>query len=120
MRIIIAGSRSFTDRHLLYQKMDALVVRQGGIVTVISGTAKGADRLGEEWGRYRGYPVERYPADWEAYGKSAGYRRNEEMAEVADACVVFWDGESRGAKHMIGIARKHGLSLRVVRFEGED
>jgi hypothetical protein len=116
MRIIIAGSRSFSDRHLLYQKMDALVAKQGGIVTVISGTAKGADKLGEEWARDRGYPVKRYPADWDAYGKSAGYKRNVEMAEDADACVVFWDGESKGAKHMIDIAKEHGLNLRVVRF----
>ena len=96
--------------------MDALAVRQGGVVTDISGTTKGADRLGEEWGRDRGYPVERYPADWEAYGKSAGYRRNEEMAEAADACVVFWDGSSPGAGHMILIAKEHGLPLRVIGF----
>jgi hypothetical protein len=116
MKIIIAGSRSFNDRHLLYSKMDALVARQGDVVTVISGTAKGADRLGEEWARDRGYPVERYPADWDTYGKKAGYLRNEEMAEVADACVVFWDGKSRGSKMMIDIAKKHGLPLRVIGF----
>lgn len=63
-----------------------------------------------------GYSVDQYPADWDTYGKSAGYRRNEDMAKIADACIVFWDGESRGSKHMIDIAEREGLPLRIVKF----
>jgi hypothetical protein len=57
--------------------------------------------------------VERYPADWERYGKSAGYRRNKEMALVAQALVAFWDGESLGTKHMIDIAHKYKLTIKI-------
>ena len=53
------------------------------------------------------------PADWNKYGKSAGYKRNEEMANIADAALVIWDGESRGSKHMIDIAKKQKLQVYV-------
>jgi hypothetical protein len=53
---------------------------------------------------------------WDIFGKSAGYKRNEEMAKVADACVIFWDGKSKGTKHMIDIAKKYKLKLRIIMF----
>lgn len=56
------------------------------------------------------------PADWNKYGKSAGYKRNEQMAIYADACLAFWDGKSKGTKHMIGLAKRHNLRLKVVLF----
>ena len=63
-----------------------------------------------------GYNLLRFPADWDKYGKKAGYIRNKEMARAADACVVFWNGQSKGSKHMIDIAKKHGLQLRIIRY----
>jgi len=45
-----------------------------------------------------------------------GYVRNTQMAKYADACVVFWDGESRGTKHMIDLAKKHKLQLRIIKY----
>lgn len=67
----------------------------------------------------RGYKIERYPADWNKYGKAAGYRRNVQMSQIANACVVFWDGISPGSKHMIDIATNKGLPLRIVRYTKE-
>lgn len=86
-----------------------------GIVptSVISGTARGADRTGETWAKARGIPVVRMPANWDAHGRSAGYRRNTEMAEAADALVAVWDGESRGTKHIIEIAKARELNVFV-------
>jgi hypothetical protein len=86
---------------------------------VISGTAPGADKLGEQWAKDNSIPVERYPADWNRYGLSAGYRRNEQMVDNAEALVALWDGKSRGTRHMIDIARKKGLKVFVYLFEGE-
>ena len=67
-------------------------------------------RYGE--GRCRG--CQRYPADWEQYGPRAGYIRNSEMAKVATHLIAFWDGRSKGTKHMIDIARKAGLYVLAV------
>lgn len=115
MKIIIAGSRSFSDYQLLSEKMDKLTA--GLNVTVISGHARGADQLGEQWAKKKGIPLEIYPAEWEKYGRSAGPIRNRQMANISDALVVFWDGASQGTKNMIDVARQNGLKVRVITYK---
>lgn len=115
-KVIIAGTRSFDDYELLQAKMDHLLSRRCE-VEIVSGTARGADQLGERYAAARGFALKRFPADWDTYGKSAGYRRNAEMAEYADAAVVFWDGKSKGSKHMIDLARAKGLEVRVIVYK---
>lgn len=123
MRLIIAGSRTFNNAAILaeeadtyiYEKVEAgLAFSRPNEITVISGTARGADQLGERWATIRGYDVERYPAQWDVYGKSAGYKRNEYMASIATDLLAFWDGKSRGAKHMIDIAKRAGLAVKII------
>jgi len=115
MRVIVAGSRGFNDYHKLKKKLDSILKNQKDI-TIISGTANGADKLGERYAGENHHKLEEYPAMWDIFGKSAGYRRNEEMAKVANACIVFWDGKSKGTKHMIDLAKKHKLKLRIIIF----
>lgn len=116
LRVIIAGSRNFNNYQLLEKLVDMYFQNHSSDQTeIVSGGARGADRLGERYAQSRGIAVKVMPADWDTYGKSAGYRRNEEMAKYATHCIVFWDGESRGAKHMIDLAAKYNLVLRVVR-----
>lgn len=117
-KVIVAGGRDFNDYDLMVKKLAKILANklQTHKVIIISGTANGADKLGEKFAHQLGLDIERYPAQWDKYGKSAGYRRNADMANVADACVVFWDGESRGSKHMIDIAEKQGLPLRMVAY----
>lgn len=117
-RVIVAGSRNFHNAELLHSTLDKLLanVREDHDVVVVSGGARGADTVGEAYARVRGYPVERYPADWKRYGKRAGYLRNERMAVNANGLVAFWDGHSRGTKHMIDIATQKNIDVRVVRF----
>lgn len=116
-KVCIAGSRGFSSYEFLKAKMDSLLRNKHPDVSVICGEAAGADRLGERYAQERGYAVESFPADWDTYGKRAGYLRNIEMAEAASACVVFWDGVSRGAAHMIDICRQKNVPLRVVRYD---
>ena len=119
IKVIIAGTRDFDNYELLKQKMDKILadkVRNNEEIIIISGTARGADKLGERYAREKGYKVERYPANWDKYGKRAGYIRNEQMAKVADACVCFWDEQSKGTKHMIDLAKRYKLALRVINY----
>jgi len=115
VKLIIAGSREFTDYKLLTETLKAEGFSTDTVDTVVSGCAHGADKLGEKWAVAQGIPIARFPADWDSHGKRAGYVRNSEMAEYADACIVFWNGTSKGTKHMIDIAkRKKGMRVIVV------
>ena len=94
MKVIIAGGRDFNDYDLLCRKADKILSRQSE-VEIVSGTAKGADKLGEMYAKERHFSIKRFPADWGTFGNAAGYRRNVEMAIYADALIAFWDGESK-------------------------
>jgi len=107
---IIAGSRICTS---YYELLDAIEAVAWSPTKVISGTAQGADQLGEKWALDNNIPLERYPANWDKHGRSAGYKRNVLMAANAQALIALWDGESRGTKHMIDIALKSLLSVFV-------
>lgn len=115
MRVIVAGSRGFNDYQKLCKTLDHLLCRyQPSEVEIVSGGARGADTLGERYAKEKGCSLKIFPAEWDKFGKSAGYRRNVQMAEYSNGCVVFWDGKSKGAKHMIDIAEKYKLNLRKV------
>lgn len=118
-RVIIAGTRSFNDYELLRDSCNNLLSekQRTHTVVVISGTARGADQMGERYARERGFQLRRFPADWEQYGKSAGHIRNAKMADNADALIAFWDGESKGTKNMIDNARRNGLAVRVIQYQ---
>lgn len=86
-------------------------------VIVISGHASGADSLGEKFAADHNLQCELFPADWEHHGKAAGPIRNAEMADASDALIAFWDGQSRGTKSMIDLAKRKGLQVAIVRFD---
>ena len=115
MKVIIAGGRNFNDYNKLRESCDNILVNQKD-VEIVSGTAAGADTLGERYAQEKGYEVKKFPAQWDLYGKSAGYTRNQQMAEYADGLIAVWDGKSRGPKHMIDIATNKGLKVRVIRY----
>jgi len=119
MKIIIAGTRNFTDKHLLFCQMDWILSQldlQFCNIWIVSGTAEGADKLGEEWAEERKITVSRFPPDWNKHGKAAGPIRNAQMADAADMCVVFWDGKSKGTKNMIETALSKGLLVKVIKY----
>lgn len=102
MKVIIAGSRTIEDMKSVER---AVRVSMFDITEVVCGGARGADTLGKQWAADRGIPVSVFPADWNRWGRKAGYLRNCSMAEYADALVAIWDGSSRGTKSMIDIMR---------------
>ena len=122
MRIIIAGSRDFNDFVFLAKKCDEILLNESAEdLEFVCGMARGADLLGKRYADKWGYSVKCFPANWDKYGKSAGYRRNEDMALYAKedngVLIAFWDGASKGTKHMIDLANKHGLKVFIVNFK---
>lgn len=135
-KIIIAGSRSFNDYELLKNKISYYTsnILDKNLITIISGTANGADRMGEWYSReiLKKEPL-LFPAKWNdikglpenliginssglKYNKRAGHDRNEEMAKNATHCIVFWDGKSKGTQNMIKLAKKYNLKLKIVNY----
>ena len=121
-KVIIAGSRGFSNYKLLREQCNKFLreKRKTSNIIVVSGHARGADTLGEKYAQDEGFTLEIYPAQWKKFGKRGGYRRNEQMAEVADALIAFWDGSSKGTKHMIDVMNEKNLLVRVVEYETTD
>ena len=126
LRIIIAGSRDFNNYEFLKRKVLNIVKNDNRLkeyVKIISGCARGADTLGEQFAKEYNLEIKRFPANWDNFGKRAGYVRNAEMAKFAikdnndGMLIAFWDGQSRGTKHMIDLAKRYGLEVHVVNYK---
>ena len=117
--VIIAGSRDFGDYDFMSQKLDEVFSSnnfEGCIITIVSGMARGVDLLGVHYAQEHGMDIESLPANWQKYGRSAGYIRNSEMLGIATHLIAFWDGTSRGTKHMIDISHKKGIPVFVFKY----
>lgn len=112
-KLIVAGSREFNNYDFLKQKLEFLLKNITEEIEIVSGRAKGADLLGEKFAKEMGYNIKEFVPDWDNLGKKAGILRNRDMAEYADACVVFWMNKSKGTANMIDEAKKRNLKLRI-------
>jgi hypothetical protein len=110
MRVIIGGSKSVSSPEALEQA----VARSGfAISRVITGDSRGADTLAAGWARAHGIPVEIIVPDWHSYGGRAADIRNAEIVARAHACIVLWDGFSRGTAALIEESKRRALPLLI-------
>lgn len=116
MKLIIAGTRTFNNFDLLSNELHNICIKHQ-ITEIVSGCAKGADRLGELWAHTQGIKIKQFHANWQLYGKLAGPKRNKQMSEYADALIAFWDGKSSGTKNMIELAKKLKLQITIIYYE---
>lgn len=114
-RVVIAGCRDYTnyDEAKKYIEYCLCNIRKENEIIVVSGGASGADALGERYAKENGLKVEIFSADWDRYGKSAGPKRNEKMAQIGDYIICFWDNKSRGTESMIKCAKNHNKPIRI-------
>lgn len=96
-KLVIAGSRSIKQYEIVKK---AYIESDFNAVEIVSGMAPGVDRLGEDLAHELQLPIREFPADWDTHKKAAGFIRNEEMAQYADACLIVWDGQSNGTQDM--------------------
>ena len=111
--VVVFGSRTIPIndgvRDYVISHLNTLHVR-----CIISGGARGADVNGEHAARHDGHPLVLMPADWKRHGKSAGFKRNDAMARLADRGMALWDGKSRGTAHMIAALKAQGKPCLVI------
>jgi len=121
IKLIIAGSRGITNFNLI----NAIFVEHflsninDETIQIISGTARGVDQLGERVASKYNIEVIRMPAKWDLHGKSAGYKRNLEMAKIATHLLAFSLDNSKGTGHMIKISNVYGLNVRVLDYNSK-
>lgn len=114
MRILVCGSREWTDKPLFAKVMDGY---RSEITELVEGCARGADQMAEQWAAARGVAVRHFPAEWDKYGKAAGYRRNTQMLTTnPDLVIAFTEdlAQSRGTSMMINLSRRAGIPVMVV------
>ena len=117
-RVVIAGCRDYYNYDEAKPYIDFCLsnIRKENNIVIVSGCASGADAIGERYAFENKLKVEKYPADWKIYGRSAGPRRNKQMAEVCDYVICFWDGESKGTRSMIELARRYNKPVKIKRI----
>lgn len=114
-RVVIAGCRDYNNYDEAKPYIDYCLsnVRKENNIVIVSGCASGADAIGERYAEENGFEVEKYPADWNKYGTSAGPRRNKQMAEVCDYVICFWDEKSKGTRSMIDFAQRLNKPIKI-------
>ena len=113
MKVIIAGGRDFRPSQIDWITLD-MMKDSLHPTEIVCGACKGADLFGADWAEENDIPVKYFNPDW-SLGKIAGPIRNAQMAEYADAVLLFKGG--RGTASMRKEAKKHGLQIReAIRY----
>jgi len=115
LKLGVIGSRTFHEYNYLKKMLSWFEIK-----IIISGGAKGADSLARKYALEQGIVLKEFPAEWDKYGKSAGYRRNVDIVEASDEIIAFWDKISRGTKHSIDIATEKGKPIHVYKAMYKD
>ena len=120
--LIVAGGREFNDYRLLSERLMLIAdtYLEEKLITIVSGAARGADRLGEQFALDHDVRCISLPADWNTYGKRAGFLRNGQMAGMSQGLLAFWDGKSIGTEHMINTAHDRGLDVFLQMYGTKD
>lgn len=124
MRILVCGGREYNRYDHLANVLDILAARYSAHydpddnwlpfdITIITGGARGADQMALDWAASNYAPFEKYPAQWDIHGKSAGPIRNQQMLDTNIDLVVAFPG-GVGTADMIKRARKAGVDVITV------
>ena len=116
MNLAIIGSRTFNDYALMADTIFEYLTPIDFILNIISGGAKGADTLADNFAENNEIPSTVYKPEWEKYGRSAGFIRNQLIVDNCDMVLAFWDGESRGTADTIEKAKKAKKPTFIVYY----
>lgn len=109
--LAIVGDRNFTNYKWLCEVMDKV---KSPIHQIVSGGARGADTLAEHWASDNNVDFLLFPADWDKFGKSAGYKRNIQIVDNADAVIAFLAPRSKGTVLTINLAKEKGIPVHII------
>lgn len=116
-KVLVCGGRDYADKQRVYSTLNTIREQYGDFI-VIHGAAKGADTLADEWAEEQKIVCERYPADWNKYGKRAGYIRNSQMLREGQPDLVIAFPGGNGTDMMVKLAiADNVMTIRIPKKE---
>ncbi len=114
MKILVAGSRDYTNQTKIYKILSKLPTD----TIIIHGDCRGADRIAGFVATQLGMIVCKYPADWKQYGRAAGPIRNQQMLnenEDIEKAIIFHEciDQSTGTKDMLSRLKRKGIPVEI-------
>jgi hypothetical protein len=113
MKTAIIGSRGFTDYNFFSKVID---VYREDISLIISGGARGTDKMAEQYADEHNIPKRILKPDWDWFGKKAGMIRNQDIIKGSEFVIAFWDGTSKGTENAITLAKRFKKQLEIYRI----
>ena len=114
--LAIVGTRTFNDYKLLKKKVDE-INKKTKINLIISGGAKGADKLAEQYAKENKIPTKIFIPNWKKHNRAAGPIRNKLIIESSDKVIAFWDQISKGTLSSINLAKQMNKELVVINYK---
>lgn len=112
MRVLITGSRTWTDWSVIVEEILAL---PDGALIIHGDCPDGADRIADRIARGCDLDVDPHPAQWRQYGRRAAYVRNAEMVGLdPDLCLAFNRNNSPGTSMTVALAKARGLAVKEM------
>lgn len=106
MKVAVIGSRGLCVNDLgKYLPEDT--------IEIVSGGAKGVDTSAKEYALSHGIKLTEFLPEYDKYGRGAPLKRNITIMEYADIVLAFWDGKSRGTKHVIDNCKKRNIPVCI-------
>jgi hypothetical protein len=117
--LLVVGSRSITNADFVFSELDKIVENRKDVF-ILSGGAAGVDTLAIEYAKKHNFPYKIMKAEWNKYGKAAGFIRNRKMHELISkvenrCCVAFWDGISKGTEHNFRLSEEYHTKLAIIK-----
>lgn len=110
MKILICGGRDFKDQERFDYEMD-IIHAKFIPTTIISGMARGADKMGVEYAKFHNLELEKFPALWDVHGRAAGPIRNQLMLDEGQPDLVIAFPGGSGTAHMVRISKAAGVEV---------
>lgn|SRR3954462_2672541 len=131
--ILITGSRTWDDYETICTKIIEVLteyveenpeLKSAPIdwLTIMHGDcSQGADKLADIFARdVLKCNIRKFGAQWNVYGKKAGYMRNFTMVStMPDVCLAFIRDKSKGATGCYNLAKQKGIPSEKIIYDPE-
>ncbi len=107
MKLAVVGSRS-----IIVNNLNEYINKN--VTEIVTGGAKGTDTCAINYATENSLRLTVFYPEFSRYGKVAPIKRNLSIAEYSDEALVFWDGKSKGTKHVISCFEKLQKKVTLI------